>query len=460
MRLHHWTGTILLLLALGGIAAGQHIPPIERDSDQDGLADRCDRCPKVGYSPGFYVADCRPMDLDPLNDPLPECRARERVAAFLINDPTFITHIAFSVVRDRKVHFADAFEYVGGGQFEHDPDGIHRLFKIGSTSKSVVAVTARIMEERGELSLADFVSDDNATQVFAGGQRTLRHLLTHDGAFLLDNGAIHLYCYPGTLAAFWAEPDDAVSPHYDRPPYGNLGGGFEYSAFNYSLAGAYLAGRLGESFATVVQKRLFTPAGMCTATLDNQRAAQSPIGNYTAVAQNVGSMHVGPYINLVSLTDPLCEDNYYSSDALYGDSYTWMPYRLDEASAEARDPAGGVMASVVDMAHFAVMLLRSYHGAGGLLSPAGVRDLWWATSDLGCAPNCPYATYYGIGFFTEAQPGEPVLQCEHGGVRPGFTSAFVLRPEDNLAVSILVNGNASSVDLSNLAKEILDDFAQ
>jgi CubicO group peptidase (beta-lactamase class C family) len=460
MRTHHWIGIIFMVVIFSGFAVGQPIELEERDSDLDGLPDRCDDCPQVNYLPGFDGADCRPMDLDPSNDPQPECKARERIAGFLVGDPTFITHIAFSVVKDGQVHFSDAFEYVGGGQYVHDPSGIHRLFKIGSTSKSVVAVTAKIMEERGEISLADFVSDDDATRVLVGGKRTLRHLLTHRGAFLLDDGAIHLYCYPGDLAEFWAEPDDSVSPHFDLPPYGNLEGGFEYSAFNYSLAGAYLAVRLREPFALVIHKRLFYDTGMCTATLDNYRAAQAPIGDYTAIAQNVGSMHVGPYINLVSPTDPLCDDNYYSSNALYGDPYTWMPYRLDEASAEARDPAGGVMASVVDMAHFAAMLLQSYHGTDGLLSPEGVRDLWWATSDLGCAPDCPYASYYGIGFFTEAQVGEPVVQCEHGGVRPGFTSAFVLRPEANLAVSILVNGNASSVDLSNLAKDILDDFTK
>ena len=453
-------GSFLLLLATiaGSVSAQQRIAPAERDSDHDGLPDRCDACPTVGYSPGFHASACGTMDLDPSNDAQPECKARERGAQFLVGDPTFMTHIAFSVVENGQVHFADAFEYVGGGQFVHDPAGIHRLFKIGSTSKAVVAATAKIMEEQGELSLADFVSDDDASQVLVGGKRALRHLLTHDGAFLLDVGAIHLYAYPGDLAAFWAEPDDSVSPHYDLPPYGNLGGGFEYSAFNYSLAGAYLAVKTGEPFAQVIQTRLFDPAGMCTATLDNQRAAQSPIGDYTATAQNHAVMDVGPYINLVSPTDPLCDDNYYSSDAVYGDSYSWLPYRLDEASAEARDPAGGVMASVVDLAHFAAMLLQSYHGTGGLLSPAGVRDLWWATHDLGCAPNCPYASYYGIGFFTEAQYGEPVVQCEHGGVRPGFTSAFVLRPEANRAVTVLVNGNPSSVALSDLAKAILDDF--
>jgi len=140
---------------LGESAAGKIIAPRQRDSDLDGLPDRSDDCPNVSYWPGFDGTVCGPMDLDPLNDPQPECKARERVARFLINDPTFITHIAFSIVKDGQLHFADSFEYVGGGQFVHDPDGIYRLFKIGSTSKSIVATTAKIMEH-GSLTIQDF----------------------------------------------------------------------------------------------------------------------------------------------------------------------------------------------------------------------------------------------------------------------------------------------------------------
>ena len=170
-------------------------------------------------------------------------------------------------------------------------------------------------------------------------------------------------------------------------------------------------------------------------------------------------MHLGPYISQESQTDPLCEDNFYSSEDLPGDPYTWQTYHLDEADGDARDPAGGVMASVLDLAHFAETLLDSYHGRpGGLLTQAGIRDLWSATTDLGCHPSCPYQRYYAIGFFTDSLAGQPVTEVEHGGVRAGYTSAFVLRPETDSAVSILVNANVRSVMLSNLAKTILDDF--
>ncbi len=439
--------------ALGQVAR----PAKAMDSDRDGLPDVSDSCPEVSYQPGFNGSVCAPMDLNPNNDNNPECKARERVANLLLNNGMFTTRIAFVVVEDGKVHFADAFEYVGGGNFEHDPSGIHRLYRIGSTSKSVTAVTAKILEENGVLSFDDFVSDEDGSRLTSNGKRTLRQLLRHQGAFKLDAGALHLFCYPGNLASFWAETNDLVSPHYDSAVYGNLGGGYQYSAFNYSLAGTYLNHRTGLAFSDLAQSYLFDPAGMCTASFDGSRAVKTSIGNLPGVSQSP-VMHVGPTINLVSQTDLLCMDNYYSSDALPGDPYTWLYYRVDEAAAEARDPAGGVIASVIDMGHFAEALLASYHRPNGVLSQAGIRELWGGISDLGCGSNCPYEPYYGTGFFTDTLPGNPVNQVGHGGSRAGFASAFVLRPEENRAVCILANADVSTVAMSDLAKTILDDF--
>jgi len=427
------------------------------DSDQDGLPDEDDTCPAVIYEPAFDWRDCAPMDQDPANDSQPECQARERVAQMLLGSGVFITEVAFAVVEDGEVRFADAFTYLGAGQYEHNPLGIHRLYRVGSTSKPVTAVTAKVLEENGELSLDDFVNDDDATQLFEDGERTLRQLLSHRGAFKLDSGAIHSFCYPYGLAAFWLEPDDLVSPHYDSEVYGHLGGGYAYSAFNYSLAGAYLVNRTAVPFHQLLQDWVFDATGMCTATLDGLRAKHSPIGSGASVSQGA-VMHVGPYINLVSPTDDLCEDNFYSSEDRYGDAYSWQYYHLDEAAAEPRDPAGGVIASAIDLAHFAEALLASYHGSGGLLSQAGVRELWEATSDLECAPGCPYERYYGIGFFTDTLTGEPVTHVEHGGSRAGYATGFVLRPEANHAVCVLANADVSTVAMSNLAKAILDDF--
>ena len=40
----------------------------------------------------------------------------------------------------------------------------------------------------------------------------------------------------------------------------------------------------------------------------------------------------------------------------------------------------------------------------------------------------------------------------------GCASGFALRPEANLVIGILADGDATAVGLSNLAKVILDDF--
>ncbi len=432
---------------------------VRPDTDRDGLPDDADDCPAVHYPAGFDWSECDPMDLDPDNDLRPECRARERVARLLVTDQRFVTNMAFAVVKDGEVYFADAFEYVGGGEFVHDPGGVDRLYRIGSTTKSVVAVAAKIMEEQGELSLSDYVNDADGTQQFVDGECTLRQLLSHQGAFRTDYGAAHLFCYDGDLAQFWADPDDLVSPHYDSSVYGNLGGGYQYSAFNYSLAGAYLSNRAGEPFAEVIQTRVFDAARMCTAMFDGGRAVMTEIGYDWGVSQENGVMDIGPYVNLLSQSDGRCVDNYYSSDALYGDDYDWLLYHLDETAAEARDPAGGVIASVIDLANFAVALLTSYHEPGGIVTQQGIRDLWGASTDLGCQPNCPYQRFYGVGFFTANLPGEPVTEVEHGGARAGYRSAFVLRPQAGLAVCILANADVSTVTLSELAKTILDDFA-
>lgn len=430
----------------------------DADTDGDGLPDTVDPCPAVVYAPGFQSQRCGPMDLNPDNDALPECKARERVARLLFTSGVFVTNIAFSVVRNGDVHFADAFKYTGGGQYQHDPAGIHRLYRVGSTTKPMVSVAAMIMQEQGRLSLSDFVNDADGTRRTSGGQRTLRHLLSHDGAFKVDNGAIHLFCYDGNLAAFWADPDDLVSPRFTSSVYGNLGGGFQYSAFNYSLAGTYLAHAAGTSFAATLQARVFDPARMCTASFDGTRATLSAIGREPGVSQ-APVMHVGPYINLVSPTDPRCIDNFYSSEDLPGDPYSWQVYHIDEAAAEARDPAGGAIASVIDLGRFAGALLDCYHGRpGAILSQQGVRDLWRAHADLGCGSGCPYERYYGLGFFTSSVTGQVVTQVEHGGSRPGFASAFVIRPEADAAVVILANADVSTVTLSNLAKTILNDF--
>ncbi len=171
-------------------------------------------------------------------------------------------------------------------------------------------------------------------------------------------------------------------------------------------------------------------------------------------------MHL-PYINLVSPTDSHCADNFYNSNDIYGESaYSQQSYQLDECAAAPRDPAGGAMASAVDLANFARGLLDSYHDRGGLLSKTGIRDLWKPTHDFGGKTSYAYQRYYATGFFVATPAGKPVIEVEHGGSRAGFHTVFVLLPEADTAVCILVNAQVNLNAMNKVAKTILDDFAK
>jgi len=67
------------------------------DTDRDGIPDECDTCPRVIFDPGFDWKPCAPMDLNPDNDPQPECKARERVARLIFDSGVFVTRIAMEL---------------------------------------------------------------------------------------------------------------------------------------------------------------------------------------------------------------------------------------------------------------------------------------------------------------------------------------------------------------------------
>ena len=445
--------SLLLLLASAATLAAQ-------DADGDGLPDQQDSVPRVSYVPLFDARSCPPLDLDPSNNPTPQGMARERVARFLANESSPATRIAFAIVVDGSVHFADAFERLPNRSIRRDPQSIHRLFRVGSTTKPLVSVAAKILEEKRVLSFADFVDDADGTQKLSGGQVTLRQLLTHRGAFKRGDGHIYMYCFPGNLRAFWMVQDEFVSPRYGSSRFGNLAGGFEYSGFNYGLAGAYLEHKTGLAFDQVLQRYVFDRTRMATASLDAARAHKARIGG-TVGTTKTSQMHVGPFVNLTAPTDPNAIDNYYSSNDVYGVSqYSQQSYRLDECAADARDPAGGVVASVIDLAHFARELIAAYHGRSALLTRAGLLDLWAPTHDYNCGSGCPYQRYYATGFFTGTPKGQPVVEVEHGGSRAGYNSVFVIRPEARTAISILVNANVDLLEMNRVGKRVLDDLGR
>ena len=72
-------------------------------------------------------AIARPWMRTPTTIAKPSARHASGWPTWLLNSGRFVTEIAFAVVEDGELHFADAFSYVGQGQYVHNPAGVNRL---------------------------------------------------------------------------------------------------------------------------------------------------------------------------------------------------------------------------------------------------------------------------------------------------------------------------------------------
>lgn len=180
-------------------------------------------------------------------------------------DSTKTPGVGLAIVRH------DSVLYAGGlGLARRAPDvnaTAATLFRIGSTSKQFVALTALALEREGKLSLSDPLSKRLPGFYFnnpweATDPVRIVHLLEHTAGF--DDNSLQSYANsdptPLTLAAGLAI-DSATRVSRWRPG----------TRFSYCNTGPAIVARIievieGKPFEQVIQERWFAPIGMRTAT--------------------------------------------------------------------------------------------------------------------------------------------------------------------------------------------------
>lgn len=124
-------------------------------------------------------------------------------------------------------------------------------FWISSTGKQFTSAAVLLCQERGQLRLDDPIgrflpeADDEKRSI------TIRQLLTHQSGF--GQG------YAGEDAA---NATDAVTKILAEPLTARIGERFQYSNFNYELAGAIVERASGMDLARFVRTQLLDPAGL------------------------------------------------------------------------------------------------------------------------------------------------------------------------------------------------------
>ena len=263
-------------------------------------------------------------------------------------------------------------------------------YAIGSVTKEFVATGILMLQEHGELSIADPVGKW-FPDLGPAARVNLRALLSHTSG-ILDYWPQD-YDFPDALRPI--KPDDILTRWAKRPLDFEPGTAWQYSNTGYTVAGLIVERVARQSLFEVLRSRIFAPLGM------------------------------------LSVWD------FDASPMPSGDAVGYTHYALGTPRVAAKAGAGWAFAAgqlamtASDLARWDVALIHMQ-----LLNAASYRDLTTEvqlTSGVGSG--------YALGLQVSLESGRRVLM--HGGELDGFTAHNRVYPDDEIAIVVLTNEDAT-----------------
>jgi CubicO group peptidase (beta-lactamase class C family) len=276
------------------------------------------------------------------------------------------------------------------------------LFRVASLSKMVLASTAMKLVEEGKLDLSQPVTEYvplTLEQGYDPSSIRVSQLLDHTAG--IPDLPVETICPVGygQLSAYFVA-------HGSQPLWTPPGEVWNYSNQGFSVAGWVVEEASGQPFEEAVAARVFGPAQMASATYDPTVAMAADHAVGTNI-QNGVTTYIEP----------------------------------DAYDCEATRPAGGVMASVLDYAHFAETLLAS---GGSMLTPASVTAMETGHVDTDYHPD--REERYGYGFFVLDGDSTPDV-IYHDGDDSGFHCTLMLVPSRGIGLIVFYNSDSARLDV-------------
>lgn len=333
--------------------------------------------------------------------------------------------VTAGLVRGGRLAWWGSRSMPGGG----DPDA-DTQYRIGSISKTLVAITVMRLRDEGLLDLADPLRKHlrQATGNLTTGRPTTGGLDPADAAAVLDVGQVgdltvaQLLSHTGGLAAeasapWWERTPGELRPGLadiftERPHKHPAGRTFHYSNPGYALLGGLITQLRGEEWGEVVRREVLEPLGMPRTTLDPEEPYQR-------------GWAVHPW-----------------ADVLQPEPF---PHTRRMA------PAGQYWSTTTDMGRLAAFLLD---GDSRVLADSTLAEMRTPAS----APEDENWTG-GYGFGIQLFRADGRTLHGHSGSMPGFVSCVVASPKDHLAavafanVTAGANPNAIAGDLIKIVAE-------
>ncbi len=287
------------------------------------------------------------------------------------------------------------------------PPGPDVQYRIGSITKTFVAVVLLQLRDEGVLDLNDPL--ERHLPGVAYGDRTLRRLLSHSSGMHSEPSGEWWERTPGV------DIDTVMDRLGDVPAAFDSGSTFHYTNLAFALLGEVVARVTGGSWFDAVQARLLGPLGMSRTT-------------YHAAAPHAQGYSVHPF------ADTLTEEPSFD--------------------AAGMAPAGQVWSSIADLARYAAFLAGGHRAVP--LAAGTRRELATLQSGTHAAG---LTGGYGLGFRLASRAGSPGVLVGHTGSMPGFQAGLFVDPARRTGAVLLANGTtglrceALCVDLLRVLEE-------
>lgn len=277
-------------------------------------------------------------------------------------------------------------------------------YRMGSVTKTFVAVAVMRLRDEGRLALTDHFGDHVTGTAF--GDVTIAQLLSHGAGVQAE-----------TNGPWWERTPGVTWEHLVGSPVRQrfrAGRRFHYTNVGYAALGRLVASAHGADWFEVVHRDLLIPLGMArTTTRPVEPAARG--------------LAVHPFADML-LPEP-------------------------EHDAGAMAPAGQLWTTVEDLTHWAGFLAGD---TGDLLDADTLAEML-EPHTLADNPGMPWTGAHGLGWQLWNTDGR--RSAGHGGSMPGFLAGLRVDLESGDGVIVCANTTSSAAP-GRLALDLQHEFAQ
>jgi CubicO group peptidase (beta-lactamase class C family) len=283
------------------------------------------------------------------------------------------------------------------------PNTPHTLYRIASVTKQFTALAVLKLQELGKLKVSDRVCEHIASCPAAWESITVEHLLLHTSGLRAEYASSARPSSSTTTLS----PEQVIGLFRDWPTRSPPGSQWTYSNAGYALLG-YLIERLsGDSYAEFLRRHILDPLGLSETGYDVRRS--------TARAHAAG---------YVGVTD--------------------VPAGFFDVSLSYA--AGGMYSSVRDLYRWNRFLLT---GTPAIVDAATLDQMF--TPRVQIDPKRIDSPWYGYGWFVYTPATDRTYL--HDGLIHGFSSFNLIKPRDQLSITVLTNRHA--VDWNDVTAQLV-----